>query len=314
MKRNKLKTKGYLGISILLIVLILKAFSAFDGTKATLSTDTSKDNKTSGSEIVVNGQVKIHYINVGQGDSILIQQGEQNMLIDAGTNASTETLVAYLKAQNIKKLDYLILTHPHEDHIGGADAVINTFSIGTVYMPKVTQTTKTYKDVVNAMNSKSLKATQPKVGTNFNLGDASCMILGPIDTDSENMNTYSIVMKLTFGNNKFLFTGDAEVSNEKDMIKKGLDLSADVLKLGHHGSSTSTSQEFLDKVNPSYAVVSCGIQNDYGHPHKEVMASLQSKKVVVYRTDQSGTIVCTSDGKTISFNSKAGDYKNGSSN
>ena len=140
------------------------------------------------------------------------------------------------------------------------------------------------------------------------------MILGPINIASGDMNTYSIVMKLTFGNNKFLFTGDAQASNEKAMIKKGLDLSADVLKLGHHGSHTSTSQEFLYKVNPSYAVVSCGIENDYGHPHKEVMDSLQLKKVVVYRTDQSGTIVCTSDGKTISFNSKAGDYKYGSSN
>lgn len=257
---------------------------------------------------IVNGQLKVHYINVGQGDSILVQQGSQNMLIDTGTNASTSSLMGYLQSQNIKKIDYLILTHPHEDHIGGADVVIQSLDIGTIYMPKITTTTKTFKDVVNAMNSKGLKVTTPLVGSTFKLGGANCTILGPINSNKDDLNTYSIVLKLQFGNNKFLFTGDAQTSNEQDMINKGLDLSADVLKVGHHGSHTSTSQAFLDKVNPKYAVISVGKGNDYGHPHQEVMQRLQAKGVQVYRTDENGNIIATSDGKNITFNTNTGSY------
>jgi competence protein ComEC len=267
-----------------------------------------KDSNTSS----VNGQIKIHYIDVGQGDSILIQQGNSNMLIDTGTNASASSLVAYLKGQNISKLDYLVLTHPHEDHVGGADAVINTFDIGKIYMPKVTSNTKTFKNVVNAMNSKGLKATAPNPGDTFKLGDAVCTILGPININTKDLNTYSIVIRLVYGNNKFLFTGDAQSSNEEDMINKGFELSADVLKVGHHGSETSTSDAFLNAVNPKYAVISCGQGNDYGHPHKSTMEKLQAKGINVYRTDECGTIVCTSDGNNISFNVKEGDYKYGS--
>lgn len=258
-------------------------------------------------------QIKIHYINVGQGDSELIQQKDKNMLIDAGTNASTNSLISYLKKQGIKKIDYLILTHPHEDHIGGADAVINTFAIGIVYMPKITTTTSTFKDVITAMNKKKLKATVPTPGATFKLGSANCMILGPINSNKDDLNTYSIVLRVTFGSSKFMFTGDAQMSNEQDMISKEYDLSADVLKVGHHGSHTSTSDAFLDKVNPKYAVISCGKGNDYGHPHKETVDKLKNKSVKVYRTDECGTIVCTSDGKSISFNVKPGDYKYGSS-
>lgn len=325
-KSNKYK-KAYLGILALFLSFLFIACSVAGETKGTLSEDISSNknlqqnnnngnesNKNSDAIPTVNGQLKIHYINVGQADSILIQQGNHNMLIDAGTNASTNTLITYLKNQNINKLDYLILTHPHEDHIGGADAVINTFNIGTVYMPKVTSNTKTFKDVVAAMNKKNIKANPPVVGDSFKLGEASCNILGPINTVSGDPNTYSIVMKLTFGSNKFMFTGDAQISNEMDMINKGFDLSADVLKLGHHGSHTSSSQEFLNKVNPKYAVISCGVKNDYGHPHKEVMERLQTMKIKAYRTDENGTIICTSDGKNISFNTKAGDYKYGSGN
>lgn len=268
--------------------------------------------KESGTSTAVSGNLKVHYINVGQGDSELIQQGDKNMLIDTGTNASTDTLISYLQSQNIKKIDYLVLTHPHEDHIGGADAVINKFDIGTIYMPKVTTTTKTFEDIITAMKNKNLKATAPNPGDTFKLGEANCEILGPINSNKEDLNTYSIVMKVTFGSNKFMFTGDAQASNEEDMINKGYDLSADVLKVGHHGSHTSTSENFLNKVNPKYAVISCGKNNDYGHPHKETMERLQSKNIPVYRTDESGTIVCTSDGNNITFSCKPGDYKYGS--
>lgn len=258
-----------------------------------------------------NAKLKIHYIDVGQGDSILVQKNYSNMLIDTGTNDSTDKLVSYLKKQNIKKIDYLILTHPHEDHIGGADAVIKNFSIGKIYMPKVGTSTKTFRDVLMAMKDKGLKANEPELLETFKLGDANCIFYGPIDSKKGDLNTYSIVLKLTYGNTKFLFTGDAQAQNERAMISNGYDLSADVLKLGHHGSRTSTSNEFLDKVNPKYTVVSCGKGNDYGHPHKETVNKLKSRNLPLYRTDESGTIICTSDGKSINFNCNPGDYKSG---
>lgn len=179
-------------------------------------------------------------------------------------------------------------------------------------MPKVTTTTKTFEDVITAMKNKNLKAVAPNPGDTFKLGEASCEILGPINSNKEDLNTYSIVLKVTFGNNKFMFTGDAQASNEEDMINKGYDLSADVLKVGHHGSHTSTSENFLNKVNPKYAVISCGKNNDYGHPHKETMERLQTKNIPVYRTDESGNIVCTSDGNNITFSCKPGNYQYGS--
>jgi competence protein ComEC len=235
--------------------------------KTTKDTDKSSDikmtNTVTNTDKTVAGQLKIHYIDVGQGDSILIQQGSQNMLIDTGTNASTNSLMSYLQSQNIKKIDVLVLTHPHEDHIGGADAVIKGFDIGTLYMNKVTTTTKTYEDAIKAISSKGLKPIEPTSGTTFNLGNATCTVLSPINSSYKDLNTYSVVIKMTFGNNKFLFTGDTQTSNEQDMINKGYDLSADVLKIAHHGSDTSTSQTFLDKVNPKYAVISVGKENDY---------------------------------------------------
>lgn len=258
-----------------------------------------------------NSKLKIHYIDVGQGDSILVQKNYSNMLIDTGTNESTSKLVSYLKKQNIKKIDYLILTHPHEDHIGGADAVIKDFDIGKIYMPKVAANTRTFKDVLMAMKAKSLKANEPELLENFKLGDADCVFYSPIASKEGDLNTYSIVLKLTYGNTKFLFTGDAQAQNERAMIANNYDLSADVLKLGHHGSRTSTSNEFLNKVNPKYAVVSCGKGNDYGHPHKETVNKLKSRNIPLYRTDESGTIICTSDGKNINFNCNPGDYRSG---
>ncbi len=260
-----------------------------------------------------NGKLKVHYINVGKADSILLQQGSQSMLIDTGTSDSEDSIVNYIQSQNIKKLDYLVLTHPHLDHIGGAEAVLKTFDIGTVLMPKVTTNTSTFKNVINAIDTKGLKASQPEVGSTFRFGDADCIVLGPINTVSGDINTYSIVIKVTFGNNKFLFEGDAQASNEQDMLDKGFDLSADVLKVGHHGSNKATSQAFLDKVNPHYAVISCAQNNNDGLPNKKTMNKLKERNIEVYRTDECGTIVAVSDGNNISFNVKPGDYKYGGS-
>ena len=259
----------------------------------------------------VNGTLKVSYIDVGQADSILIQQGSSSMLIDAGNNDDSQTVKNYVSNQGITKLDVVVGTHPHEDHVGGLDYIINSFKIGKVYMPKRTATTKTFTDVINAIKSKGLKITAPVPGQSFKLGEATCNILAPNGSGYEDVNNESIVIKVTFGSNSFLFTGDAEDVSEKEMLSKGYALKADVLKVGHHGSYSSTTQEFLNKVNPKYAVISVGKNNSYGHPHKENMDRLKAKNIPVYRTDECGTIIATSNGKNITFNVKSGSYSYG---
>jgi len=256
----------------------------------------------------IQGNLKVHYINVGQADSILLQQGSSSMLIDAGNNEDSEIVKNYIAEQGITKLDYVVGTHPHEDHIGGLDYVINSFEVGKIYMPKATANTKTFEDVVNAIKAKGMKATVPKVLETFKVGEATATILAPNSSEYEDLNNTSIVIRVTFGNNSFMFDGDAEDVSENEMLAKDLDVSADVLKIGHHGSSSSTTDDFLEKVNPKYAVISVGKGNSYGHPNKSIMQKLEDKKITVYRTDENGTIVASSDGENITFNTKAGSY------
>lgn len=258
----------------------------------------SYEDKINNIIIVVQGDLKVHYIDVGQADSILIQQGKHSMLIDAGNNDDSTLVRDYIKKQGITTLDYVIGTHPHEDHIGGLDYVINAFNIGSIYMPKKTATTKTYKDVLSAIKAKGMGITEPKVGQTLQLGEAKITILGPSKI-YDDANNCSIVLRLDFGANSFLFTGDAEEIAEKDMINANLNLKADVLKVGHHGSYTSSSSEFLNKVNPQYAVISVGKDNQYGHPHENILNRYKSLGCKIYRTDLNGTIIITSNGKEI---------------
>lgn len=259
-------------------------------------------------DIKVNGTLKVHYIDVGQADAILIQQGNHNMLIDAGNNTDSDLVTNYLKQQEVEKLDYVIGTHPHEDHIGGLDTVINSFDVEKVLMPEVTATTNTYKDVITAIQDKNLKITAPNVGDSYDLGGANWTILAPNSNSYEDTNNYSIVIKLKFGNNSFIFTGDAEDVSEGEVLAKQLDIQADVLKVGHHGSSSSTTDSFLNAVNPKYAVILCGKDNKYGHPMQSTMDKLKAKNIEVYRTDENGTIVATSNGEDITFNTDPGSY------
>lgn len=314
MQRNNKFNKGTRIILTTILGIFFMTFSM--GCSSGSQKSANEANKTVTTEVTqlntsnapVMGELKVHFINVGQADSILIQQGSSSMLIDAGNNGDSETVKNYITNQGITKLDYVIGTHPHEDHIGGLDYVINSFQIGNIYMPKATSTTKTFTDVVSAIKNKGMQITTPVPGDSFKLGQADCKILAPNSSSYEDLNNFSIVIKVTFGNNTFMFDGDAEKVSETEMLNKGFDLKADVLKVGHHGSSSSTSDEFLKKVNPKYAVISCGVNNDYGHPHKETMKRLKDSGINVYRTDESGTIICTSDGNNISFNSNPGGY------
>jgi len=281
-----------------------------DSSKAASSTDSKDQNQVSVPAIAsVSGEMKIHYIDVGQADSILIQQGSSAMLIDGGNNADGPTVKNYIEKQGITTLNYVIGTHAHEDHIGGLDYIINAFKIGKVYFPKTTSTTKTFEDFVNSVKSKNIKLTVPQVGETFNLGDAVCNILAPNSSSYEDDNDYSIVVKVKFGSTTFMFDGDAEAVSEMEMVKKGFDLKADVLKVGHHGSNSSTCANFLSAVNPKYAVISVGADNNYGHPSQSTMDRLKASNIQVYRTDENGTIIATSNGQDITFSTQPGSYK-----
>lgn len=266
------------------------------------------DNTDKQTTTSVNGNLIIDYIDVGQGDSILIRQGEATMLIDGGTSECKDDLLDFLEAEKVDKFEYIIGTHPHEDHIGSLDDVVNSYDFDTILFPKVTSTTKTFENLVLAVQNKEKKFTTPVVGTEYSLGEAKFEILAPNSSKYTSTNDYSIVIKLTYGKNTFLFTGDAESLSESEMLDKNIDVSADVLKLGHHGSTTSTSMNFLEAVSPKYAVISVGKDNSYKHPTKTTMNKLEDMEVPVYRTDEQGTIECISDGLNITFNVEPGTY------
>ena len=240
----------------------------------------------------VTGDLKVYYFDVGQADSIFLTNNGKNMLIDAGNNPDGKLIVEQLKKMDISKIDYLIGTHAHEDHIGGLDNILENFEVENVLMPRKTTTTKTYEDVLKAIKNENLKITASKIGDVFYLGEAKCEIMN-VDHESEDLNETSIVIELTYGDKKFLFTGDTETTKEKERNWNDID----VLKVAHHGSSTSTSKEFLSQAKPEYAIISCGVNNDYGHPHKEVVNRL--KGIETYRTDKDGTILVTCDGENI---------------
>lgn len=246
--------------------------------------------------------LEIHYLDVGQGDATLILCDGHAMLIDAGDNDQGTAVQSYLESQGVTTLDYVIGTHPDADHIGGLDVVLYKFDCKTVIMPDFEKDTRTYDDVVQTMKQKRYKNTLPEVGTVYELGSAVFTIVAPNGEYGDNANDYSVGILLQHGENRFLFTGDAEEASEADMLENGIDLKADVFKAAHHGSRTANTEEFLQRVEPDYAVISCGEDNSYGHPHGEVMNRLRAMGTSVFRTDEQGTIVAYSDGTQITFN------------
>ena len=250
---------------------------------------------------VVDGSLEVHFIDVGQADCILVKQNDEFMLIDAGNNDDADFIKKYLDGLGISKFKYVIGTHPHEDHIGSLDVVINNFDIEGIIMPNKISTTKTFEDVVTAIENKKLYINEAKVGDKYTLGDAEFVILAPYKDYGDETNNASVVIRLTYGENSFMFTGDAEVDSEEDILKAGFKLESDVLKFGHHGSSTSTSKAFLEAVDPKYGVIMCGVDNSYGHPHRETLSKIKDYDIETYRTDENGTIVAISDGKDISW-------------
>ena len=240
--------------------------------------------------------LKISYLDVGQADSILIQTKNNNILVDAGNTNDGDLLVNYFKKIGITNFSYVIGTHAHEDHIGGMADIINNFDINTFYMPNVMTTTKCFEDVLDALLDKKIKFETPDIDSKINFDNVNIKILY-VGTDSDNLNNSSIVFKLTYGNNTFLFTGDATTKIEKEIMNK--DIKADVLKVGHHGSKTSSSNSFINTVNPKYAIISAGKDNKYNLPSKTIIDRLNKKNIITYRTDNDGTIIIYSNGIDI---------------
>lgn len=310
-KSSRSKTQS-LGMSpVLTFILIILAAIFFYSAYLELGTDSVPDAAVN-SFIDKDADLEIHFIDVGQGDCSLIMWEGASMLIDCGERDYAETVKKYLKKQGVKKLDYIITTHPHSDHIGGMGDIISEFEVGKVIAPRVsedmTPTTKTYERFLQALKDKSLKLTAAKPDTTYTLSSTAVSaaeksppkfeVLAPVK-DYDDLNNYSVVIKLTYGTTSYLFTGDAEKEAELDILENGADVDADVLKVGHHGSSTSSCDEFYEAVSPEICVIQCGEGNSYGHPHKEIMGTINSSGAKVYRNDTDGTVIVYSDGDEI---------------
>ena len=249
------------------------------------------------------GTLEVHYLDIGQGDAILIKQGDAAMLIDAGNNSKGTQVWSYLLSQGVERLDYAIGTHPDADHVGGLDVVLYKLDCDMVFLPDCEKDTKTYEELMQTIDTRGQQAVVPGLGQMYSLGAAEFQILTDTKKDyGDNTNDFSIAIRLTFGNNAFLFTGDAETEAEQDMLESGLPLKADVYKAAHHGADTANTEDFLAAVAPGYCVISCGQDNTYGHPRAGFLNNLRSMGVNVFRTDEQGTIVAVSDGETITFN------------
>lgn len=250
--------------------------------------------------VPLNSSLEVHYIDVGQADAALVLCDGHAMLIDGGNSADSSLIYAYLKQRNITFLDYIVCTHAHEDHVGGLAGALNYASVGTAFASVAEYDTKAFQSFTKYLSNSGVSVTIPNHGDTFDLGAAKCQIVGPVYPTDEPNNT-SIVIKITFGETSFLFTGDAETEEERSIIDQGYDISCTVLKVGHHGSDTSTSYLWLREASPDYAVISVGSDNSYGHPTEATLSKLRDADVKTFRTDMQGHIVCTSDGKSVSF-------------
>ncbi|MDV5114683.1 ComEC/Rec2 family competence protein [Clostridium perfringens] len=259
---------------------------------------------TQDSKVPKDSELMISYMDVGQGDAAYIKVNGNDILIDAGPRSNSKELLEQLKAKNIDDFELVIATHPHEDHIGGMVDVFKEYEVKAFYSPKITHTTKTYENLVKAVKDEGLKTKELKGGMVIDLGEgAKFEVFTPQKSEYEELNDYSPIMKLSFGDTSYLFTGDAEkLAEEEALAKYKNSLDSDVIKFGHHGSSSSSSNAFIEAVSPKYGIISCAKDNKYGHPHSETLDIIKKYNIKTFRTDTDGEIILTSDGKSINFN------------
>lgn len=290
MKKKNLKDLSFLGILFILI--------------ATFTISYGYQSSDSENTIDNSNELLVYFIDVGQADAIYIKDSDENMLIDAGNNTDGKLLVNYLKGLGVTSFKYVVGTHAHEDHIGGMDNIINNFKINTFYMPDAISTSKTFEDVLDALESNKVAFNTPKIGDTFNLKKAMFEVLS-LGTDTSDLNATSIVLKMTYNNTCTLFMSDASSAVEKNLLDKNIN--CDVLKVGHHGSKYSSSEAFIKAVKPTYGIIMVGKDNKYGHPTEKTLQTLQKYNVNIHRTDEEGTIIMKIKGDTISFESEKTD-------
>lgn len=292
------KKKNQFGKGLCIVLFLLAIIAALYFNKDTILgalTETTAPVSTP----VSGGEVQFHFIDVGQGDAALIRTEWGDVLIDAGTNSSEDELKAYLDSLGVVDIEYAVFTHPHEDHIGGADMVLNTYNVKRVIMPNATATSKTFERMMDAIEAEKCEVIEATPDLVFKVGELVCTVLAPISEKYSETNNYSVVIRMDYGETSVLFTGDAEVDSEAEMLARyGLKgtLDCDLLKAGHHGSDTSSSQDFLDAVTPAFAVISVGEGNTYDHPKQVTLTRFDTMNVPYYRTDKEGSIIFTTTG------------------
>lgn len=314
--RKKLAKALFITITILIVAFILEINVTDVIPNQGSNTDivATAPIQNSSQTTKVEGNLVLTMIDVGQADSFLFEQNGKIALIDCGTRSTGKDVVDYLKKQQITKIDYVFGTHPHDDHMGGMYDIITNFEIGKIIIPEIETgevTTNWYMKLMQEITNGEYQVETAKIGTVYQLGSASLKVIGPISKLEGNLNNYSTVLKVSFGEMDIIMTGDAEKEVEREILATGENIEAEILKMGHHGSDTSSSTEFLDAINPDYALISAKIGNKYKHPIKSTMEELEGRNIQVYRTDENGTVIATITSSTVNFSCEPGDYLSG---
>lgn len=287
------RIKRLLGVLVLLAVFYLVIL--FFGTDGIRKTSNNPDTKS---------ELKVHFINVGQGNAVLLELDGHFMIIDGGDKEYSSKVASYLDILSVRALDYLVATHYDTDHLYGLVNLMYRYDVNEVLAPDYETNTKIYDSFESALKVKNKISREPKVGEEIEFGDAVILCVAPGDSQFQNENDYSIGFKVIYGDTSFLMCGDATYRSEIDMLESGIDLESDVYLVSHHGSSSSSTSKFLEAVNPRISVISCGKNNEYGHPTKKVLKRLEKTGTDIYRTDELDDIVISSDGKIITVNCK----------
>lgn len=302
---GKQRGSGVLFLVLITLIIVFGAAFALYGISGDAEQASAQIGAQAGgtqparNDVPLKSGMEAHFLDVGQGDCELVICGGESLLIDAGEAAQADGIISYIKSLGITEFTYVIATHPHSDHIGGMAKIIDAFPVKNFIAPDVEHTSKTFENMLDALERNAVEITVPSPGDVFPLGGASFTVLSPPEKEYDNLNNYSIVAKMKYGDISILFTGDAEDVVEEELLKSGFDLESDILKVGHHGSRTSSTQKFLNAVSPRFAIISCALENSYGHPDEKTHERLVKIGAELYETRFNGTIKLITDGKTI---------------